>query len=89
MIRPLIALFHHTVLRLQMVIADYVRSGAKFVALIAVRLCCYALAVVGIIAILRVALGCRAARWEASGNGFCIIPTTDRRQDKPQFHRRE
>jgi succinate dehydrogenase / fumarate reductase membrane anchor subunit len=57
MILLLIALFHHTALGLQVVIEDYVHSGAKFVAVIAVRLCCYALAVVGIIATVRVAFG--------------------------------
>jgi succinate dehydrogenase membrane anchor subunit len=57
MILLLIALFHHTALGLRVVIQDYVHSGVKFVAVIAVRLCCYGLAVVGIIATLRIAVG--------------------------------
>jgi succinate dehydrogenase / fumarate reductase, membrane anchor subunit len=57
MILLLIALFHHTALGLQVVIEDYVHSDAKFVAVIAVQCFCYALILVGIIAILRVALG--------------------------------
>jgi succinate dehydrogenase / fumarate reductase membrane anchor subunit len=57
MILLLIALFHHTALGLQVVIEDYVHSGARFAVVIAVQLCCYGLAVVGIIATLRVAFG--------------------------------
>lgn len=57
MILLLIALFHHSALGLQVVIEDYVHSGIKFVAVIAVRLCCYGLAVVGIMAIVRIAFG--------------------------------
>jgi len=57
MILLLIALFHHSALGLQVVIEDYVHSGVKFVAVIAVRLCCYGLAVVGIIAVVRIAFG--------------------------------
>jgi succinate dehydrogenase / fumarate reductase membrane anchor subunit len=57
MILLLIALFHHSALGLQVVVEDYIHSGAKFIAVIAVRLCCYVLAVVGIIAIVRIAFG--------------------------------
>lgn len=55
MILLLIALFHHSALGLQVVIEDYVHSGVRFVAIIAVRLGCYGLALVGIIATLRIA----------------------------------
>ncbi len=44
MILLLIALFHHAALGLQVVIEDCVHSGAKFAAIIAVRLGCYGLA---------------------------------------------
>lgn len=43
--------------RTQLSTQDYVHSGIKFVAVIAVRLCCYGLAVVGIMAIVRIAFG--------------------------------
>jgi succinate dehydrogenase / fumarate reductase membrane anchor subunit len=53
----LIFLFQHTALGLQVVIEDYVHSGVKFAAVIAVRLCCFALSVTGIIAVLEIAFG--------------------------------
>jgi succinate dehydrogenase / fumarate reductase membrane anchor subunit len=56
MVLLLIALFHHTALGLQVVIENYVHSGAKFAAVIAIQLCRYGLAVIGFIAVLRVAL---------------------------------
>jgi len=55
MILLLIALFHHTALGLQVVIEDYVHSGPKFAAVIAVRLGCCALAIAGAVATLRIA----------------------------------
>jgi succinate dehydrogenase / fumarate reductase, membrane anchor subunit len=51
----LIALFYHTALGLQVVIEDYVHSGAKFAAVIAMRLGCCALATAGVVATLRIA----------------------------------
>ncbi|MBA3897514.1 MAG: succinate dehydrogenase, hydrophobic membrane anchor protein [Sphingomonadaceae bacterium] len=56
MILFLIALFHHIALGLQVVIEDYVHSGAKFAWMIGARLASYALAIAGIMAILRIAL---------------------------------
>jgi succinate dehydrogenase / fumarate reductase, membrane anchor subunit len=52
----LIALCHHMALGLQVVVEDYVHSDwAKMPALMAIRCACFALAVVGILATLRIA----------------------------------
>jgi succinate dehydrogenase / fumarate reductase membrane anchor subunit len=55
MILLLLALFRHTALGLQVVIEDYVHSGAKFAAVVAVELGRIALATAGIVATLRIA----------------------------------
>ena len=54
MILLLISLFRHTALGLQVVIEDYMHTKTKFAALTIVRLLCIALAVAGIVAILRI-----------------------------------
>ncbi len=57
MVLLLITLFSHLALGLQVVIEDYVHSGAKIPALIAVRFVCFALGVAGILATLRIGFG--------------------------------
>ncbi len=55
MVLMLIGAFWHTALGLQVIIEDYVHSVAKIPALIVVRLACFALAVEGILAVIRIA----------------------------------
>jgi succinate dehydrogenase / fumarate reductase membrane anchor subunit len=56
MVLLLIALCHHMALGLQVVVEDYVHSDwAKITALVAIRYACFVLAVVGILATLRIA----------------------------------
>jgi succinate dehydrogenase / fumarate reductase membrane anchor subunit len=57
MVLLLITLFSHLALGLRVVVEDYLHSWAKIAALLAVRFACSALAVVGILATLRVAFG--------------------------------
>jgi succinate dehydrogenase / fumarate reductase membrane anchor subunit len=56
MILLLIALFHHMSLGLQVIAEDYVHSDMKFIIVIAIRLCCLALTISGIVAVLIIAL---------------------------------
>ncbi len=56
MVLLMVALFYHTALGLQVIIEDYVHSAAKIPALIIMRLGCFALATVGVLAVLHVAL---------------------------------
>jgi succinate dehydrogenase / fumarate reductase membrane anchor subunit len=56
MVLLLIALFHHMALGLRVVVEDYVHSDrAKIPTVVAIHLVCFALAVVGIFATLRIA----------------------------------
>lgn len=57
MILLLIALFWHAALGLQVVVEDYIHSGAKVWMLLATRFACFALAAAGIVATLRIAIG--------------------------------
>ena len=50
----LIALFHHTALGLQVVLEDYVHSGAKLALVFLMRLSCLALTTAGVAAVLRI-----------------------------------
>jgi succinate dehydrogenase / fumarate reductase membrane anchor subunit len=53
----LIALFYHTALGLEVVIGDYVHvPSVKFAALLAMRLACFTLTIIGLFAVLRIAL---------------------------------
>lgn len=57
MVLLLTTLFWHAALGLQVVVEDYVHSGAKIWLLLATRFACFALAAAGIVATLRVAIG--------------------------------
>lgn len=56
MILLLVTAFWHAALGLQVVIEDYVHSAAKIWALLAARFACAALAVAGVVAVLRIGL---------------------------------
>ena len=56
MVLLLITLFWHAALGLQVVIEDYIHSDAKFWAVLAARFTCFAAALIGIMATLRVVL---------------------------------
>lgn len=56
MVLLLVALFHHMALGLQVVVEDYIHSDrAKIPTVVAIRLACFALAVAGIFATVRIA----------------------------------
>ncbi len=57
MVLLLITLFSHLAVGLQVVIEDYVHSGAKMPARVAVRFVCFALGAAGILATLRIGFG--------------------------------
>ena len=56
MVLLVMALFHHAALGLEVVIRDYIHSRTKLV-LVTMRLSCAALAIGGVVATLRVAVG--------------------------------
>jgi succinate dehydrogenase / fumarate reductase membrane anchor subunit len=57
MVLLLIALFHHLALGLEVVIADYLHARTRLVALVTMRSTCAALALCGVAATLRIAIG--------------------------------
>ena len=54
MVLLVIAVFHHAALGLQVIVEDYVHSTIKFALIVAVRLGCFASAVAGVLAVLRI-----------------------------------